>query len=343
MRKNLVVARNFHLLEKRALLRQKAVNIDVWPLDFMRPQQVDNYDTPTLFLLQLATILQMTSQWRKKAHLRVFLCHRQQTDHLLRRVKKLNILLNQLRIKGKVTPVVWDDALAHIDRATEATALSGYDGADVLSDLDPYALPEGYLNDVQRLLRFHSQTSALTFLYMPAPPTDLARSEGYLKFLDTITALPSPAVLVHGISIVTSTTIWFDLYIFFGRKGGGGENFLHWRIFLCSFLFLLHMSCTKQSLSWNRGFLMASRRGQIFPKGFFYCTRFAPCGLPLFQLRCRFNSGALIDWSIDWLIDSTAHKIQKSLENSKVCFALYGFFCWFFLVLVRVHACACSP
>ncbi|OQV15326.1 Solute carrier family 12 member 9 [Hypsibius exemplaris] len=196
MRKNIIIARNFRTFEKRPLLRCKTVNIDVWPLDFMKPQQVDNYDTPTLFLLQLATILQMTSQWRKKANLRVFLCHRQHTDNILRRVKTLNVLLNQLRIKGKVTPVIWDDAMQHIDRATSGgSVFAGYNGENVLSDLDPYALPEGYLSDVQRLLRFHSQSSALTFLYMPTPPLDMTKAEAYLNFLDTITALPSPAVL----------------------------------------------------------------------------------------------------------------------------------------------------
>jgi solute carrier family 12 (potassium/chloride transporters), member 9 len=208
MRKNICIARNFRTFEKKALLRNKVVNIDVWPLDFMKPQQIDNYDTPTLFLLQLATILQMTSRWRRKANLRVFLCHRQHTDNVLKRVKTLNILLNQLRIKGKVVPVIWDDAIQHIDRATTGSSVfAGYNGENVLSDLDPYALPEGYLHNVQRLLRFHSQSSALTFLYMPSPPADITKSEAYLTFLDTITALPSPAVLVHGISIVTSTTI----------------------------------------------------------------------------------------------------------------------------------------
>ena len=54
-------------------------------------------------------------------------------------------------------------------------------------------------------------------------------------------------------------------------------------------------SCVYQakSLSWNRGVPMASRRGQNSARGFLFVTSFAPCGLPLFQLRYHFNSGTL--------------------------------------------------
>lgn len=128
MRKNICIARNFRSFEKKALLRNKVVNIDVWPVNFMAPQQIDNYDTPILFLLQLATVLQMSSTWRRKSVLRVFLCHRQSTNDILRRTKMLNVLLNQLRIKGKVVPVIWDDAMLHVDRAMTTTMLNGYNG-----------------------------------------------------------------------------------------------------------------------------------------------------------------------------------------------------------------------
>ena len=46
----------------------------------------------------------------------------------------------------------------------------------------------------------------------------------------------------------------------------------------------------KQSLSWNRAFSWRVRGGK-FCLQFFYGCAFCPCGLPLFQLRCRSNSG----------------------------------------------------
>lgn len=80
-------------------------------------------------------------------------------------------------------------------------------GENVVSEVDPYSLPEGYIHNVQRMLRFHSTSSALTFLCMPVLPGDIEKCETYLNFLDSISQLPSPVLLVHGISIVTSTTI----------------------------------------------------------------------------------------------------------------------------------------
>lgn len=145
-----------------------------------------------------------------RSTLRVFLTHRQQTDNVLKRVRTLNNLLGQLRIQGKVVPVVWDDAMQHIDRSTTASYVASSLSNDVSNpvfEMQPYSLPEGYVHAVQRLLRFHSQTSALTFLYMPRPPSDVTKSEVYMDFLESISSLPSPAFLVHGMSIVTSTTI----------------------------------------------------------------------------------------------------------------------------------------
>lgn len=49
--------------------------IDVWPVDLQKPVETGlGWDNSSLFLLQLACILSMSSRWRYYARLRVFIC-----------------------------------------------------------------------------------------------------------------------------------------------------------------------------------------------------------------------------------------------------------------------------
>jgi potassium/chloride transporter 9 len=45
----------------------------VWPVNFFQPTDQDPFDTTSLFMLQLACIINMVSNW-KNLHLRVFHC-----------------------------------------------------------------------------------------------------------------------------------------------------------------------------------------------------------------------------------------------------------------------------
>lgn len=47
--------------------------IDVWPVNFFQPTDQDPFDTTSLFMLQLACIINMVPNW-KNLHLRVFHC-----------------------------------------------------------------------------------------------------------------------------------------------------------------------------------------------------------------------------------------------------------------------------
>lgn len=56
------------------------------------------------------------------------------------------------------------------------------------------------------ILQQTSQTVA-TFIYLPAPFEDDSLSSSYLKSLETISNGLTPTVYVHGVNIVTSTTL----------------------------------------------------------------------------------------------------------------------------------------
>lgn len=56
------------------------------------------------------------------------------------------------------------------------------------------------------ILQQTSQTVA-TFIYLPAPPGDDDLAATYLKRLEIISENLTPTVYVHGVNIVTSTTL----------------------------------------------------------------------------------------------------------------------------------------
>jgi potassium/chloride transporter 9 len=82
MRKNVCVCRHFQNLNKGSLFRpdrasifgtkaRKKLYLDVWLVDFFSPSQTDVTDTTSLFILQLACIVNMVPRW-KKLSIRVF-------------------------------------------------------------------------------------------------------------------------------------------------------------------------------------------------------------------------------------------------------------------------------
>lgn len=93
--------------------------IDVWPVNFFQPSDQDPFDTTSLFMLQLACIINMVSVW-KNLHLRVFHCEISDSDASLRisdsqnsigeypkvsnehRIRKL---LNMLRISASIKKI----------------------------------------------------------------------------------------------------------------------------------------------------------------------------------------------------------------------------------------------
>lgn len=74
MKKNLCLCRHFHRLDKHAIARSNHIRyIDVWPLNVFDPTNNNPFDVVSLFMLQLACIINMLPKW-KNLELRVFLC-----------------------------------------------------------------------------------------------------------------------------------------------------------------------------------------------------------------------------------------------------------------------------
>lgn len=68
-------------------------------------------------------------------------------------------------------------------------------------------LNEEYINGVNGLISGQSVDTAVTFLYLPCPPSNPALHTHYMKLLTDITNGLKPTVMVHGISAVTTTNL----------------------------------------------------------------------------------------------------------------------------------------
>lgn len=74
MNKNVCLCRHFHRLDKHMIVKSNHIHyIDVWPINVFDPRNDDPFDVVSMFMLQLACIINMLPKW-KKLQLRVFLC-----------------------------------------------------------------------------------------------------------------------------------------------------------------------------------------------------------------------------------------------------------------------------
>uniref|UniRef100_A0A8R1HLF9 Solute carrier family 12 member 9 n=1 Tax=Caenorhabditis japonica TaxID=281687 RepID=A0A8R1HLF9_CAEJA len=201
MTKNLCVARHFSKLDKEALARgwngQKRY-IDVWPVDLQKPQETGlGWDNSSLFLLQLACILSMSSRWRSYTKLRVFICVNSLQD-MHRRERQLKNMLQTLRIEGESSVVPWDHVVCHYQPAS-AAANAATPSVD---------LPSAYVTAFNDMVKRYSEEAAITLLNLPVPP-DSADEDGdrYLEMVRNLTDALPPTLLVHGVSSVISTAL----------------------------------------------------------------------------------------------------------------------------------------
>ncbi|XP_012289168.1 solute carrier family 12 member 9 isoform X2 [Orussus abietinus] len=228
MKKNLCLCRNFHLLDKSRINKNSNLKyIDVWPVNFFQPSDQDPFDTTSLFMLQLACIINMVPTW-KNLHLRVFNCEIAESETSLsisesssinefpkasneHRIKKL---LNMLRISASIQKIPdWGAQVGGLNgRPLIEPKAESFDGGhdstdDILSNVS-----RSYILSVNQLIRHHSTQTAASFIYLPAPPSSTSWEEEmvypqYLQLLTELTADLPPTVLVHGVSAVTSTTL----------------------------------------------------------------------------------------------------------------------------------------
>ncbi len=172
--------------------------MDVWPMNLFGRQYSEEFDTSSLFQLQLAcilhmvfkTIIQITKSnqqskflqvpvW-KDLELRVFLLPSPENEEeTLRRQQRLRRQLKELRIKARV--VVASNAPT--------------DGQQASNSLQ-----------INRLLLHNSTNSVVVFLYLPLPAST-QNNEEYLSALSTVSDSLPPVLFVHGISPVTSTNL----------------------------------------------------------------------------------------------------------------------------------------
>ncbi|KAL6105013.1 uncharacterized protein ACO6RY_06628 [Pungitius sinensis] len=227
MLKNVVLARHFNDFERAGVLSGGAgpLYVDVWPVNLLRPDSCSYVDTCSLFLLQLACILNMVRAWRR-ATLRLFLCV-EEGRSVRGSEEKLGQLLKELRIKAQVYSVPWDQQVAlHWQRQGEwakkpppaPTPRSPDGGKEAEEESDEqYAnsfpsnatrLSDDYLSAVNRLILDSARPApAVRFLYLPRPPADTRRYATYLQQLQLMTRDLGPTLLIHGVTPVITTDL----------------------------------------------------------------------------------------------------------------------------------------
>lgn len=230
MLKNVVLARYFNNFDRAQVLSppssssgKGAVYVDVWPVNLLRPDSSSYVDTCSLFLLQLACILNMVRAWRK-ATLRLFLCV-EEGRSVRGSEEKLGQLLKELRIKAQVYTVPWDQQVTlHWQRQGEWHKKQSLDIASEEKkpkteedDEDDYVnsfpsnttrLSDDYLSAVNKLILDQAlPPPAVRFLYLPRPPADTRRYTAYLHHLELLTKDLGPTLLIHGVTPVITTDL----------------------------------------------------------------------------------------------------------------------------------------
>lgn len=226
MQKNLVICRHFHRLDKHFISKSKHVKfIDVWPINVFNPQTKDPFDVVSLFMMQLAVI--MLAKW-KHLTLRVFLCETNNTSstatfetqdpnmpqmEIFSRLK-LEQSLKSLRMNADIVEIQeWarDTEFTRHSRILKQFTQHAESSTEVVTE-DNLNRSLLYMQRANQIIRERSDQTALSFIYLAAPPKiDSSefgeRSKRYMELLTELTAELPPTILVHGVSTVTSTTL----------------------------------------------------------------------------------------------------------------------------------------
>ncbi|XP_036846012.1 solute carrier family 12 member 9 isoform X2 [Oncorhynchus mykiss] len=178
--------------------------IDVWPLNLLQPSSTSaaSVDVCSLFLLQMACVLNMASRWRH-AKMRIFLCVEAESSDQGWMVKEETYreLLRKLRIRASIKIVPWDSVVQlYGQKQTQDPELEGL-------TKPAQALSEDFQSAVNRMLMEHSAEAAVRFLYLPRPPAHSSQSHTYLSQLEAVTYGLGPTLLIHGLTPVTCTEL----------------------------------------------------------------------------------------------------------------------------------------
>ncbi|XP_068186946.1 solute carrier family 12 member 9-like [Antennarius striatus] len=196
MSKNVCLARYFFQLEgegKDSKVDGSERTIDVWPLNLLQPCSREYQDVCSLFLLQMACVLNMSNKWRR-AQMRIFLNVETESNDQgwVVNEETFRELLRKLRIRASIKIVPWDSVLKHHVH---------------LNEEPPQALSEDFLCAVNSMLTEHSSQAAVRFLYLPRPPAHHSQSQQYLSHVEAVTNSLGPTLLIHGVTPVTYTEL----------------------------------------------------------------------------------------------------------------------------------------
>uniref|UniRef100_A0A8D8B8V6 Solute carrier family 12 member 9 n=1 Tax=Culex pipiens TaxID=7175 RepID=A0A8D8B8V6_CULPI len=218
MKKNICLCRHFHRLDKQMIAKSNHIHyIDVWPVNIFEPKNEDPFDVVSLFMMQLACIINMLPVW-KRLELRVFLCESEtqaeaSTPFERPAEYRLNQLLKSLRISASIHQIPeWNkdmDFPRHRNILKQFTSKSDSNQLMTEENINRSKL---YMQRVNQIIRDKSNATAVTFMYLPAPPKVgtidyKERCHHYLDLLTELTYDLPPTILVHGINAVTSTTL----------------------------------------------------------------------------------------------------------------------------------------
>ncbi|XP_063341074.1 solute carrier family 12 member 9 [Pelmatolapia mariae] len=195
MNKSVCLGRYFFQLEgedKDSKVDGSERIIDVWPLNLLQPGSRDYEDVCSLFLLQMACVLNMSSKWRH-AKMRIFLnVGTASSDQgWMVNEETFRELLRKLRIRASIKIVPWDSVVQHHTPTAEPAQ----------------APSESFLSAVNHMLMEHSSQATVRFLYLPQPPSHHSQSQVFLAQLEAVTNGLGPTLLIHGVTPVTYTDL----------------------------------------------------------------------------------------------------------------------------------------
>lgn len=212
MNKNVCLGRYFHQLhaaDVRGLRGEGAgVTIDVWPLNLLRPGGSGSFaDVCSLFLLQMACVLNMASGWRR-ARMRIFLCAEAQSEDQgwMEKEARFRELLRKLRIRANIKIVSWDVVVRLRGTGSPGSSPSQLGDLDGLTRA-PQPISQEFLSEVNSVLKENSAEAAVRFLYLPRPPPASGQYQQYLAQLDTLSRDLGPTLMIHGVTPVTCTEL----------------------------------------------------------------------------------------------------------------------------------------
>lgn len=185
--------------------------LDVWLINFFAEPSRIFKDRNRLFMLQMAYVVSISSAWNHKLKLRVFIRMLADDDEkaILRELRKV---LKEERIKAEVVAVKFDDIFRMAINAGAVIPPHPASADDEVPleeerHLDTMLIPFEFMATSNRIIQDVSENTAVTFIYLPRPPSEPEVQVRYMELLSELTRALPPTMMIHGIHAVTSTSL----------------------------------------------------------------------------------------------------------------------------------------